>query len=48
MSFLFDLKIILLTVKCVLFSKNIYREGPVLENKDALNDEVKQGGTTSV
>jgi lipopolysaccharide/colanic/teichoic acid biosynthesis glycosyltransferase len=38
LSFLFDLKILLLTVKSVLFSKNIYRDESVYENEDAVTE----------
>jgi len=40
-SFLFDIKILILTVKSVLLSKNIYREGKSDNDKKEINDEMK-------
>ena len=47
-SFLFDLKIFIMTIKSVLFSKNVYREESTAENRDAIIDELKQEEPTSV
>ncbi|HHL0971712.1 UDP-phosphate galactose phosphotransferase [Bacillus thuringiensis] len=40
-SFLFDIKILILTVKSVLLSKNIYREGKSDIDTKEINDEMK-------
>lgn len=45
MSFFFDVKIIFMTIKCVLFSKNVYRDvtnhGKAIEREDGIDKVVK-------
>ena len=45
MSFFFDVKIIFMTIKCVLFSKNVYRDvtnkGEAVEREDDTDKAVK-------